>query len=150
MKDKIQKLASLNKEVVDLIKGENMDQAVEKLAEIQELTKEMEDSAVETPASPTNPDANAGGGDEKPSDEEIKKAVETINKYTTLNISAESIKDLMDQFAQLSEKMTAGLDTINKLNERVEVVEKAKGISKQASEEITKSQGDNVWADLPL
>lgn len=149
MKDKIQKLAGLNKEVVDLIKSENMDQAVEKLAEIQELTKEMEESAVETPADPATPtDDNANG--DKPSDEEIKKAVETINKYTTLNISAESIKDLMDQFAQLSDKMTAGLETINKVNERLEVVEKAKGISKQAGEPVNKTAGDNVWADLPL
>lgn len=149
MKEKIQKLAGLNKEVVDLIKSENMDQAVEKLAEIQELTKEMEESAVETPADPATPaDTNADG--DKPSDEEIKKAVETINKYTTLNISAESIKDLMDQFAQLSDKMTAGLETINKVNERLEVVEKAKGISHQASEPVQKSAGESVWADLPL
>lgn len=148
MKEKIQKLANLNKEVVDLIKGENMDQAVEKLAEIQELTKEMEESAVETPADPQTQDpANAGDGEAIEKAEKIAKAMETLEKYAQLNITAESIKDLIDQFGELKNQMTNGLDTINK---RLEVVESAKGISKQAGEEINKGQADNVWADLPL
>lgn len=148
MKEKIQKLANLNKEVVDLIKGENMDQAVEKLAEIQELTKEMEESAVETPADPQTQDpANAGDGEAIEKAEKIAKAMETLEKYAQLNITAESIKDLIDQFGELKNQMTNGLDTINK---RLEVVESAKGISKQAGEEINKDQADNVWADLPL
>lgn len=61
MKEKIQKLTSLQNEVVDLLKEEKMDQVVEKQAEIQELIKEM-DEAVETPADPTTP-ADGEGGD---------------------------------------------------------------------------------------
>jgi len=47
MKDKIQKLAGLNQEMIELIKEQKMDEVVEKMAEIQILTKEM-DEAVET------------------------------------------------------------------------------------------------------
>lgn len=147
MKEKIQKLASLNKEVVDLIKNEDMDKAVEKLAEIQDLTKEMEESAVETPADPQTDPANAGDGEAIEKAEKIAKAMETLEKYAQLNITAESIKDLMDQFGQLKDQMTQGLDTITK---RLDVVEKAKGISKQADEPVNKGASDNVWADLPL
>lgn len=141
MKDKIQKLAGLNQEVVDLIKTEKMDEAVEKLAEIQELTKEM-DEAVETPADPKVEN------EEIAKSEAIAKAEkELLEKYASLNISADTIKDLMDQFGALKDQMTTWLDTITK---RLETVEQAKGISKQADEKVEKTRSDNVWADLTI
>lgn len=141
MKDKIQKLAGLNQEVVDLIKTEKMDEAVEKLAEIQELTKEM-DEAVETPADPKVEN------EEIAKSEAIAKAEkELLEKYASLNISADTIKDLMDQFGALKDQMTTWLDTITK---RLETVEQAKGISKQADEKVEKSASDSVWADLKI
>lgn len=142
MKDKIQKLAGLNQEVANLIKEEKMDEAIEKIAEIQELTKEM-DEAVETPADP-----KADETQEVAKSEAIAKAEkELLEKYASLNISADTIKDLMDQFGALKDQMTSGLDTITK---RLEVVESAKGISKQADEKVEKSASDNVWADLNI
>ena len=142
MKDKIQKLAGLNKEVVDLIKEEKMDDAVEKLAEIQELTKDMAE-AVETQATQSTEEPP-----EVATTEAIAKAEkELLEKYASLNISADTIKDLMDQFGALKDQMTTWLDTITK---RLETVEQAKGISKQADEKVEKSASDNVWADLNI
>lgn len=138
MKEKIQKLATLNKEAVDLLKAEDFDGAVAKHAEIQELTKEMEESAetptpaVETPASTETP-------------EEIAKS-EEIKKWASLNVSADTMKWLMDDVATLKDSLK-DMATINK---RLEDVEKAKGISKQADEPVNKTAGDNVWDDLPL
>lgn len=43
--------------------------------------------------------------------------------------------------------MTTGMETINK---RVETLENAKGIQKQATEVIDKGASGNVWADLDL
>lgn len=146
MKDKIQKLASLNQEVTDLLKEEKMDEVVEKLAEIQVLTKEM-DEAVEKQENLEDPTKNA---EEIEKQEKINKAVSEIEKYATLNISADSIKNLMDEFAEFKEQMTAGLETMNKVNERLEVVENAKGISKQVDEKINKSSEKDIWAGLPL
>jgi uncharacterized protein with von Willebrand factor type A (vWA) domain len=146
MKDKIQKLASLNQEVVDLLKEEKMEDVVEKLAQIQELTKEM-DEAVETPADPVDP---KGDVEDIEKQEKINKTVELLEKYATLNISADTVKDLIDQFGELKEKLTTSTETINKLNERLEVVEKTKGISKQAGEEINKSSINSVWDDLAI
>lgn len=144
MKEKISKLASLNQEVVDLLKEDKKDEAIEKIAEIQTLTKEMEESAVETPADQKT-DLTSDGGENKEEiekAEKIAKAMDLLEKYASLNITAETIKDLMDQFGQLKDQMTQGLDTITK---RLDVVENAKGISKQANEDITKSEKKSLW-----
>lgn len=146
MKEQIQKLAGLNQEVVNLIKEEKMDDAVEKLAEIQELTKEMDEKAVETLA---DPDPKSDDADAWESKEEIEKAMEMLEKYASLNIWAEDIKDMINQFNALKETITSGKETIEKLTERLEVVEKAKGISKQAKEDIEK-KSDGVWGDLNI
>lgn len=143
MKQQIQKLASLNKSVVDLIKEEKMDEVVAKLSEIQELTKEMETLADATPA-PT--DTPASGGDEKAPEaiakaESIAKAMEEIEKWASLNITADTVKALMDQFGEFQTKVTGDMTAIVK---RVEEVEKAKGISKQAGEQPPTPT--SVWA----
>lgn len=52
----------------------------------------------------------------------------------------------MDDVATLKDSLK-DMATINK---RLEDVEKAKGISKQADEPVHKTAGDNVWDDLPL
>lgn len=152
MKEQIQKLAGLNQEVVDLIKEEKMDDAVEKLAEIQELTKEMDEQA-DAPADPST-DGDAGDNWENKEEiekaEKIEKAMEMLEKYASLNIGAETIKDLMDQFGALKDQMTAGQETIVKLTERLETVEKAKGISKQADEKKIEKSWSDVWGDLNI
>lgn len=148
MKEKIQKLATLNKEAVDLLKAEDFDGAVAKHAEIQDLTKEMEADA-ETPATPTAPadggDNDAGDASE-PTKEEIAKAVETINKYASLNINADSMKALIEDVVSLKDS----LKEMANINKRLETVENAKGITKQEEEPVAKTAGDSVWADLPL
>lgn len=136
-----------------------MDEVVEKLAEIQELTKEM-DEAVETPADPETTPTDGDGDDNKGDDdagdktpveksekvEITKEALDMINKWASMNISAESVAKLLEEFAGLKEQMQKSTED---LANRLDVVEKAKGISKQADEEITK-KSDNVWSDLPL
>lgn len=160
MKEQIQKLAGLNKEVVDLVKEEKMDEVVEKLAEIQELTKEMEENA-ETPATdpettPTDGDGDDNKGDDDAGDktpveksekvEITKEALDMINKWASMNISAESVAKLLEEFAGLKEQMQKSTED---LANRLDVVEKAKGISKQADEEI-KKKSESVWDGLPL
>lgn len=144
MKQQIQKLAGLNKSVVDLIKEEKMDEVVAKLAEIQELTKEMETLA-DAPA-PQAPES--GGGDQTPEaiakaekETAIAKAMETLEKWASLNITADTVKALMDQFGEFQTKVTGDMEAIVK---RVETVESAKGISKQANEPATHTP--SVWA----
>jgi len=134
MKQKIQKLAGLNKEVVDFLKDGKMEEAVAKLAEVQEVTKELEAEApAETPAP-------APAGEVAPTPEEITKMYSEIKKYATLNISAESIAEMMKQFAELSTSITTTVEAVTK---RLEVVEQAKAISKQAKEE---PEGEkSVW-----
>lgn len=134
---------------MELVKAENMDDAIEKMAEIQELTKEMDAEAGETPTPVVEEKpAEAPAPEEAPTEEvakseAVKKAEkELLEKYASLNISAESIKDLIDQFSELKDQMTTGIDTINK---RLEIVESAKGISKQANESPTKEK--SVWDD---
>lgn len=149
MKDKIQKLAGLNQEVVELIKEEKMDDAVEKLAQIQELTKEMDEASVETPAEdPKTDGAEDGEGKEAVEKaEKIEKAMEMLEKWSSLNIGADTIKDLISQFEELKETITTSGEAIEKMGERLEVVEKAKGISKQAGEKVNK-ESNNVWDSL--
>lgn len=146
MKAKIEKLATLNQEVVELLKGEKVDEAVEKLAEIQELTKEMGDEAVATPAEAPAEATEEVKKEAIEKEAKIAKAMETLEKYASLNISAESIKELMEGFAELKDQMTAGMDAITK---RVETVENAKGISKQADEKVEKTN-TSVWGDLAI
>jgi len=142
MKDKIQKLTGLNQEVVELIKEEKMDEVVEKLAEVQALTKEMDDE-VET----TDPEEKEKIAKQeeiaKESKEKLEKAMVELEKWASLNIGADTIKDLISQFDELKETITSWNETINKLGERLEVVEKAKNISKQAWEENKKEK--SVW-----
>ena len=145
MKQQIQKLAGLNKSVVDLIKEEKMDEVVAKLAEIQELTKEMETLA-DAPAPAGDP--ASGGGDQTPEaiakaekETAIAKAMETLEKWASLNITADTVKALMDQFGEFQAKVTGDMEAIVK---RVETVESAKGISKQANEPATPTP--SVWA----
>lgn len=148
MKAKIQKLAGLNQEVVELIKEEKMDDVVEKLAEIQVLTKEMDDEVEET--APENKEEIAKQETiAKESKEKLEKAMTELEKWSSLNIGADTIKDLISQFDELKDTITSWNDTINKLNERLEVVEKAKGISKQANEKIDK-KSENVWGELGI
>jgi hypothetical protein len=138
MKEKIQKLATLNKEAVELLKAEDMDGAIAKHAEIQDLTKEMEtDAEVETPEVEAKPEVV-----ETP--EEIAKS-EEIKKFVSLNVSADTMKALLDDVASLKDSLK-DMSTINK---RLDDVEKAKGISKQASETVNKT-GESVWDDMPL
>ena len=155
MKKKIQKLAELNKQVVDLVKEEKTDEVVEKLAEIQELTKEMEESADATPADETPTDGEDDGGDDagdagdaKPVEktEITKEALDMIEKWASMNISAESVAKLLEEFAGLKEQMQKSTDD---LAQRLDVVEKAKGISKQAKEEV-KKESKGVWDNIPL
>lgn len=141
MLEKIQKLTVLNKEVVDLVKEEKNDEVVEKLAEIQELTKEMEEEA-KTPATTETPEEIA-------KKETINKGMEILEKFASLNISADSIKDLIDQFGEMKDQLNTGMDTITKIGERLEVVESAKGISKQAEEEPV-AKTENVWDNMPI
>lgn len=70
-----------------------------------------------------------------------------INKWTEMRISAESVAKLIEEFAGLKEQMQKSADDLAK---RLDVVEKAKGISKQADEPVNKGASDSVWADLPM
>lgn len=141
MKQKIQKLAGLNKEVVDFLKDGKMEEAVAKLAEVQEVTKELEAEApAETPTPPAPAGEQVPAGEVAPTPEEITKMYSEIKKYATLNISAESIAEMMKQFAELSTTITANIQAVTK---RLEVVEQAKAVSKQAKEE---PEGEkSVW-----
>jgi len=141
MKDKIQKLAGLNQEMIELIKEQKMDEVVEKMAEIQILTKEM-DEAVETTQAWEDAEAIA----KKENQEKLEKAMVEIKKYTSLNISADTIKGLIDQVNELKETIATWNDTIIK---RLETVESAKGISKQATEVVEK-QWENIWDSLEI
>lgn len=143
MKEQVKKLAQLNKEAVDLLKAENIADAIAKMAEVQELTKEME-TATEEPAP-----ADGGNTDQEAIQkaETEAKSKELIAKFVSLNITADDIKDFMTQFGELKDQMTTGLETINK---RVDTLESAKGIQKQAGEAIEKGANGNVWADLDL
>lgn len=131
MKDKIQKLADLNKEVVELLKEAKTDEVITKMEEIAKVTEEMTAEVEKTEAKA----------------DEINKTVEEVKKYATLNISADTVKDMIDQFGALKEQLTASTETINKLNERLEVVEKTKQESKQWKEPVSKKE-DSVWSDM--
>ena len=146
MIEKIEKLASLNQEVVELLKLEKLDEAVVKLAEVQELTKEMVESSMEVPVVIQEQPTEEVNKEAIEKEQETAKAIETLHKFVSLNISAESIKELIDGFGELKDQMTAGIDTINK---RLDTVEQAKNISKQADEKIEKTS-QNVWGDLAI
>ncbi len=133
MIESIKKLAELNKSVVDLIKEEKMEEAVVKLAEVQTLTEAMQKEAEKPADVPSEEIAKA----EKVEKESIAKAVETIEKWASLNISAESVKTLMEDFQSLK-------STVTKCEDRLTTVEETKGISKQANE-LTPDPA-NVWA----
>lgn len=140
MKQKIQKLAGLNKEVVDFLKDGKMEEAVAKLAEVQEVTKELEAEAPAETPTPAPAGEAVPAGEVAPTPEEITKMYVEIKKYATLNISAESIAEMMKQFAELSTSITTTVEAVTK---RLEVVEQAKAISKQAKEE---PEGEkSVW-----
>lgn len=141
MKQKIQKLAGLNKEVVDFLKDGKMEEAVAKLAEVQEVTKELEAEApAETPTPAPAGEAVPAGAEAQPTPEEITKMYSEIKKYASLNISADTIADMMKQFAELTASVTTSITAVTK---RLEVVEQAKAVSKQAKEE---PEGEkSVW-----
>jgi len=146
MNEQIQKLATLNNEVVELLKSEDMDGAVEKLAQVQELTKEMGEASNEPVEKEEEDDAPATV---EPTEEEVAKSeailktTEALNKWASFNISADSIKQLMDEFADLKEQM---LKEENGVVARVEKLEQSKGISKQAEEESKAPAG--IWDSL--
>ena len=140
MKQKIQKLAGLNKEVVDFLKDGKMGEAVEKLAEVQEATKELEAEAPAETPTPAPAGEAVPAGEVAPTPEEITKMYSEIKKYASLNISADTIADMMKQFAELTASVTTSITAVNK---RLEVVEQAKAVSKQAKEE---PEGEkSVW-----
>jgi type VI protein secretion system component VasK len=127
-KDKLKKLATLNKEAVDFMKDENIDNAVEKMAEIQEIHKEMESiqKTFDEKEANIKKEADEKKADEENKQEEVNKMMEEIKKYTSMNISADSIKDLITQFNELKESITTSTATIKKLEEEVEVLKNAK------------------------
>lgn len=141
MKQKIQKLAGLNKEVVDFIKDGKMEEAVAKLAEVQTITKELEAEApAETPTPPAPAGEEVPAGEVAPTPEEITKMYSEIKKYASLNISAESIAEMMKQFAELTASIKTTVETVNK---RLDTIEQTKAVSKQAKEEVEKEE--SVW-----
>jgi len=142
MKEKIQKLVELNKEVAELIKDEKMDDAIAKLDEVQELTKTFEvKKEVEKEDKKEVEDVKK---DEE--SEEVKKTMEEMSKYVSLNITAESIKGLMEDFNELKTTITKNEEI---LNDRLEKIENAKSISKQSKEENI-SKENSVWDGLGI
>ena len=131
MKDKIQKLADLNKEVVELLKEAKTDEVISKMEEIAKVTEEMTAEVEQTEAKA----------------DEINKTVEEVKKYASLNISADTMKAMLDQFEELKGTINWQSETITKLNERLEIVEKTKQESKQGKEPVSKKE-DSVWSDM--
>ena len=148
MREKIEKLAELNKEAVEFLKTENMDWAIAKHAEIQELIKESIETR-ETQEPTETPESTESTEPTEPTEptetsEDIAE-LEEIKKFVSLNLSADTMKELLDDVASLKDS----LKDMSTINQRLDDVENAKGISKQATETVKKNV-ENVRNDMPF
>lgn len=134
MKEKLLKMAQLNQEVVSLIKEEKFEEVVTKVEEIAELQKEIEADAA---AMEEEIAKNATLEERVAKMEEVLKNVnvEEIKKYASLNVSAETLTNLMAE-------LTAAKETIAKQGEDLEAIKK----SSRGSQQVGADNGDNVWA----
>ena len=145
MREKIEKLAELNKEAVEFLKTENMDWAIAKHAEIQELIKEsIETRETQEPTETPEPTEPTETPEPIETPEDIAE-LEEIKKFVSLNLSADTMKELLDDVASLKDS----LKDMSIINQRLDDVENAKGISKQATETIKKNV-ENVRNDMPF
>jgi len=156
MKEKILKMAELNKEIVSLIKEEKMDEVIEKSEEVAKLQKELEEEAEKLEEGDSNDGGDNGGeGDEgwegwegEEGGEKVEKSLEerveilekmfdgeSIKKRASLSVNADDLGKLMEELADAKTK-------IAKMEGKLEVVEKYTRWSTQ--EAVTEK---NVWAD---
>jgi len=126
MKEKIKKLKQTWQEVVDLMKEWKTEETVKKLEEHALIIKEIEDEA-ET----IEKTALTKSEEIQKKEEKINKNMELIEKFVSMNISADDIL-----------KMKEIPEAINKLTERVESMEKAKSPSQQIDKKED-SKADN-------
>lgn len=128
MKEKIKKLKQTWQEVVDLMKEWKTEETVKKLEEHALIIKEIEDEA-ET----IEKTALTKSEEIQKKEEKINKNMELIEKFVSMNISADDIL-----------KMKEMPEAINKLTERVESMEKAKSPSQQIDKKEEK-QSEDKW-----
>lgn len=128
MKEKIKKLKQTWQEVVDLMKEWKTDETVKKLEEHALIIKELEEEAESIEKT-----ALTKSEEIQKKEEKINKNMELIEKFVSMNISADDIL-----------KMKEMPEAINKLTERVESMEKAKSPSQQIDKKEEK-QSEDKW-----
>jgi len=142
MKKSLKKLANLESQVVELQKEEKFEEAIEKQEEIQALIKEMSTSIEKQEEKGEKKKEEeiekAKLKKEEEEKEKLQKAVEEINKWVNLDISADTITDLIKQFNEIKGQMTKDSKDVT---DRLDKIEKAEGISTQGKEPVEKSKG---------
>lgn len=125
MKEKIQKLRSIQKEAVDFLKEKKFEEGIAKLEEADTLATEME--AEDTKEEETAEDVK------KTAEIAVEKAVEeAVKKYASLSVSREEMSDLLEDLLKLSPAYVQMVDRVQKL----EGVEKQ---STQIQEKVEKT-----------
>ncbi len=122
MKEQIKKFAELQNQAIELLKQEKTKETIEKMEEIQ---KEIANFSVEIEKK------------ESEEKEDIKKEVEEIKKWVSMQISTETMENFIKEFNDMKEKLW-------NITSQVDMISKTTNTSRQ--EEIQKKDNQDFWA----
>jgi len=162
LKEKIKKVAQLQKESAELLWEEKTTEAIAKMTEASQLTDEIADEAKEEDVETTKVETTDA---EKEAIE--KTAKETIKKYADAYISGSDFADVLKQIFEASqmfkdmESITKTLEKLDfeKVMDAVEVIEKIADEEsgstsvdpwKETIEKTEKQKDEEIWDDLGL